>query len=63
MPKPEGAVRDIIIRFRVDPEEKADLLWAAKKDGMELGTWLRRLGLKDAEQKKKQGLPQRARRG
>lgn len=37
-----------MLRIRVTPEQKAELQAAADADELDLGTWLRQLGLKTA---------------
>lgn len=37
-----------VVRFRLSSDEKVELIEAAKRDGLELSQWLRRLALKAA---------------
>jgi hypothetical protein len=46
--KAPGEVRAIIVRVRVTDEERSDLQLAADHERLDLSTWLRRLGLKEA---------------
>lgn len=42
------AAKDETVRFRVSTEQKQSLEEAAKRDGLGLSAWLRRLALKEA---------------
>lgn len=46
--KPDDERKDEVIRIRVTPEEKAELVAAAKRAGHEVSPWLRGLGLREA---------------
>jgi len=37
--------KDTVIKIRVDPTQKADFDWAARRLGVQLSTWLRQLAL------------------
>lgn len=53
MPDP---VKHLIIRIRVDPTQKADFEWAARRQGSyELSTWLRSLATREVEELKRRG--------
>jgi uncharacterized protein (DUF1778 family) len=41
-------LKDTTIRLRVSAEDKEVIMKAAKRDGLELSAWLRRLALKEA---------------
>lgn len=44
--------KDVVVRVRVDPRQREDLEWAARKNGLELSTWMRQLSLKEADRLK-----------
>ncbi len=46
-PLPKG-VKDDVVRMRVSGEQKAALIAAAERDGLELSQWLRQLALRAA---------------
>jgi uncharacterized protein (DUF1778 family) len=50
--KPSDDTKSEMLRIRVTPEQKAELQAAADADALDLGTWLRQLGLKTARARK-----------
>jgi uncharacterized protein (DUF1778 family) len=42
-------VKDDVIRVRLTSEQKAAIVAAAERDGLELSAWLRQLALRAAE--------------
>lgn len=47
-PRKAADAKTEMLRIRVTPEQKAELQAAADADELDLGTWLRQLGLKAA---------------
>ncbi|HVE70829.1 MAG TPA: hypothetical protein VNI54_05625 [Thermoanaerobaculia bacterium] len=45
---PEKPLKDDVIRMRVTAEQKAAIMAAAERDGLELSQWLRQLALRAA---------------
>lgn len=45
---PEKPTKDDVIRMRVSAEQKATIMAAAERDGLELSAWLRQLALRAA---------------
>ena len=41
-------IKDEVIRMRISAEQKAALLAAAERDGLDLSVWLRRVALRAA---------------
>ncbi|NIR28728.1 MAG: hypothetical protein GWN84_05310 [Gammaproteobacteria bacterium] len=47
-----------LVRFRVDPVNKRDLLRAARLEDMDLSTWLRRIAIAEARKRLRRGRSQ-----
>lgn len=47
-PPPEKSTKGDVIRMRVTSEQKAAILAAAERDGLEVSQWLRQLALRAA---------------
>lgn len=47
-PPPEKPTKGDVIRMRVTSEQKAAIMAAAERDGLELSAWLRQLALRAA---------------
>lgn len=52
MRRMEQPRKDTVIKIRVDPTQKADFAWAAKREGVQMSTWLRQLGLAEVRRRK-----------
>lgn len=47
--------KDTVIKIRVDPTQRSDFEWAARREGTQMSTWLRRLALDEVRRLKAQG--------
>lgn len=47
--------KDTVLKIRVDPTQRADFAWAARREGTQMSTWLRRLALEEVRRLKAQG--------
>lgn len=46
--KPKAERKDLTIRFRANAEQRQAMAQAARREGLELSAWLRRVALKAA---------------
>lgn len=46
--KPEKTTKDDVVRMRVTVDQKAAMMAAAQREGLELSAWLRQLALRAA---------------
>jgi uncharacterized protein (DUF1778 family) len=46
--KPKAERKEMTLRFRVTTDQRETLIEAARREGMELSPWLRRLALREA---------------
>jgi hypothetical protein len=37
--------KDSVLKIRVDPTQRADFEWAARREGIQMSTWLRQLAM------------------
>lgn len=49
----EAPRKTLTLRVRVDPQQREDLEWAARRNGLDLSTWMRQLSLKEADRMKR----------
>jgi uncharacterized protein (DUF1778 family) len=47
-PPPKGSTKGDVIRMRVTSDQKAAIMAAAERDGLEVSQWLRQLALRAA---------------